>query len=128
MSPGVADMSFVLATFEDDVLAVEFLPRDNGPKYSSVMSEQQLPTLPADLLTTGQAANLIHCNPATIWRWCLRGKVPSWRRGRQLLVSRADVLACVQRVESTKPAPESGAQKAAVDVWADAGVKRWGLW
>jgi len=48
---------------------------------------------PADLIRTREAARLMHCHIATVFRWALSGRLRSWRRGRAVLVSRADVLA-----------------------------------
>jgi excisionase family DNA binding protein len=55
--------------------------------------------LPADLVPLGKAATELHCNRATVYRWCLGGKLRSWRRaGTRYLVSLADVRQLLQPV------------------------------
>ena len=61
-------------------------------------------TFPDDLITVPAAAKLLGCHLATVRRWLFRGKLQGWRVGRRYRVSRAELLACVQRVEP-RPAP-----------------------
>jgi excisionase family DNA binding protein len=54
---------------------------------------------PEDLITPRQAAKLLHCHIATVYRYVLQGKLPCWRRAQcHHLVSRRDVLALFEPV------------------------------
>jgi excisionase family DNA binding protein len=55
---------------------------------------------PDDLLKPSEAAVLLHCHVATVYRLVGRGLLRAWRRGlsRRLLVSRADALALLRPV------------------------------
>lgn len=56
------------------------------------------PSLPDDLISLSEAAQLIGCTRTTLGRWIDRGMIPGWRRGWVRFVRRSDVLAQVQRI------------------------------
>lgn len=63
-----------------------------------------------DLITPGQAARLMKCSIASIYRWCLSGRLPFVKRVGRRLIRRTDLLALLvpgepRRKEQT-PAPE----------------------
>jgi excisionase family DNA binding protein len=60
------------------------------------------PVIPSDLITPIEAAALLNTSAGTIRRWC-RGKLPAFKLGGRLRVSRADVLAMLRRVETPGP-------------------------
>lgn len=82
--------------------------------------------MPDDVMTTGQAANLVRVRPSTVYRWALAGKVPSWRRNGRLLVSRADVQALVERTATAAPAPEPVKERRARKDWTERVLRKWG--
>jgi excisionase family DNA binding protein len=60
--------------------------------------------IPPDAVTVGQAAELLHCAPCSVWRRIKAGVVRGWRVGwGKWLLSRAEVLALVQ---CNSPRPE----------------------
>lgn len=68
--------------------------------------------LPGDLLSLTAAAKLLpgrepgkHLHVATLWRWTTEGKLPAWRIGGCVYVSRADVLGLARPVQGRKPQP-----------------------
>lgn len=75
---------------------------------------------PADLMTTLEAAALIHVHPNTIRTWIRGGQLPAWRFGlRSLRVSRADVLAMLRPVQVGDPPP-------VVPAWVDEQLRKVG--
>jgi excisionase family DNA binding protein len=61
--------------------------------------------LPEDLLTPAQVARLLKVHISTVYRWCLSGRLPSYRRaGSRFLICRADVRALLEPV---RPSPTS---------------------
>lgn len=84
--------------------------------------------LPEDAIPCGKAAKLLHSDPSMVWRWVAEGKLPGWKVGRRLFVSRADVLAQVRQVVPAKgkaPRPETERQKIKRETAAT--LERWGL-
>lgn len=74
--------------------------------------------LPDDAISIGQAAKLVRCHKSAVYRWALKGVIPYWRRGpgRRLLVSRADVLARLEKGAPTaavKPIVPTAREKSA---------------
>lgn len=67
--------------------------------------------LPDDLLAVPEAARLLRCHQATILRWIFKGKLTGYRAGRRWKVSRAALLAKVERRgEPATPLPKSRAE------------------
>ncbi len=58
------------------------------------------PIIPDDLMNTSDVAKLLNVTSMTIRRWIESNKLPAFRVGSRLRVSRADALAFVQRVET----------------------------
>jgi excisionase family DNA binding protein len=63
-------------------------------------------TIPDDLITPTEAAQLLHVHLATVYRWIDQGRLPTWRvggcvghRGRRR-VRRSDVLALIRPEQS----------------------------
>lgn len=83
--------------------------------------------LPDDAISTTAAGHLLKVHPSTVIRWIQAGRIPGWRVEKRFLVSRADVLARVRRVETARPAPPPVFDDAARRRWVEEGLKRWGL-
>ncbi len=57
--------------------------------------------IPDDLIRPSQAAKMLGCHMATVYRWVVTGKIPGWRRGgNRYLVRLADVKAMLEPVEA----------------------------
>jgi excisionase family DNA binding protein len=83
--------------------------------------------LPADAVTVGQAAELLHCAPCSVWRRIKAGAVRGWRVGwGKWLLSRAEVLSLIRMND---PAPEAlgRAELAARAEETDAVLRREGV-
>lgn len=65
--------------------------------------------LPADAISTGEAARLVGASINTVRRWIEIGKLRAWYRGTWLMVSRADVLGMVREYipVAREPAPRT---------------------
>lgn len=77
------------------------------------------PPIPADLISAAEAAALApsprpgqRTAVSTIHRWCDRGRLTAYRRGRWLFVSRAEVLGLVEAGEPAAPKVKGPAKKA----------------
>lgn len=57
--------------------------------------------VPDDLMYLPQACRLIGVSMHTMRRWVLNGRIRAWRIERRYRVSRADVLAKIERVRVT---------------------------
>lgn len=60
---------------------------------------------PADPIRLSQAAKLINCDPATVFRWIATGKIRGWQKGRMWRVSKAEVLSDWSAGKPVKPHP-----------------------
>lgn len=77
------------------------------------MNEQEQTPLPADAMTTGQAAKMIGVATQTVYTWAKSGKIRGWWVGERIIVSRADVLAMVQPLKpEVSDAPRTAAERA----------------
>jgi hypothetical protein len=73
------------------------------------------PEVPDDLITVREAVALLKSpwkgketiNKQTLYRWIWQGKLPSWRRGSYIFVSRRDVEALTQLQPTQVQAPPS---------------------
>ena len=83
--------------------------------------------LPDDLIDTTEAARLLRCHVATVFRWILAGKLPGWRRGRRHFVRRADVVAAWTRPKEQPPKLESRREVRERERWVDEVLKKAGL-
>jgi len=87
--------------------------------------EQQ--TLPDDLIGTSAAAKMLAVSPKTLRGWIKDGKVPAFRIGSRMRVSRRDVLAVIQRVETDGPRIATRAEVEAHAKWVDDTLKAAGV-
>ncbi len=53
---------------------------------------------PVDLITPAAAATILRLQVRTLRGWVRAGKLPGWRIGTRVLVSEADVRACIRPV------------------------------
>ena len=60
---------------------------------------------PADLLTPNQAAQLLGVDPASIRRWLKTGRMPGYKIGGGVRVSKVDVLAMLKPAEPDNNVP-----------------------
>ena len=84
---------------------------------------------PTDLISIKDAARLANnTHRATIQRWIHSGKLPAWKLGKRLLVSRADVLAMIQPFtprERFRPATAKANRQH--EEWADEVLRKAGV-
>lgn len=67
-------------------------------------------SIPDDLITPKEAARLLRCHLASVYRWIGEGKLAAWKRlGHRILVSHAAVERLLQPVEAreTVTVPEA---------------------
>jgi excisionase family DNA binding protein len=63
-------------------------------------------TLPDDLITPKEVARLLKVHVSTVYRWCLSGRLPSYRRaGCRFLIRLADVRSLLQPVQPSPVCP-----------------------
>ena len=63
-----------------------------------------LDSFPEDLISPHEAAKIVHCHVATIWRWVHQGKIRAWKRGgSRYLLSKADLLEQLEPVSPVRP-------------------------
>lgn len=92
---------FVDSGFSREHCLVEIVPAGEGKIYytlaacSSIGAMGKANTASLDMLDVRTAAALVHRNPETVRRWVWSGRLAAQRRGRRLLVARADVEALV---------------------------------
>jgi excisionase family DNA binding protein len=79
--------------------------------------------IPADLISPREAAKLLSTSESTIRRWC-RGKLPAFKVGGRLRVSRADVMAMFRRVETPGPTIQTRAEVEQREKWIDETLKK----
>lgn len=89
--------------------------------------------IPDDLIPLAEARLLIpsprpgkRTNLATVYRLITAGQLRAWKRGRWLFVSKAEVLDMPERVRRT-PLPPPVEDRAEIDRWTLAGLKKFGL-
>jgi len=81
--------------------------------------------IPNDLMSLIEAGKLIQVSKGTIGRWVRLGKLPAFQIGSRFRVSRADVLAQVQRVQPAKgPAIPTRSEAAATQKWVSDELRR----
>ncbi len=93
-----------------------------GPRFG--------PGAPADLIGTGEACEILHCEPSTLYRYVRNGALPHWRRlglngGRNctIFVSRADCERLMRPGAAAPPAsPSANSECVAAAVLRDAGL------
>jgi excisionase family DNA binding protein len=62
--------------------------------------------LPDDLITPNQVARLLKVHISTVYRWCLSGRLPSYRRaGWRFLIRRSDVRTILEPVRPSPSCP-----------------------
>ena len=79
--------------------------------------------IPTDLISTREAAQLLATSESTIRRWA-KGRMPAFKVGGRLRVSRADVLAMIQRVQTPGPTIPTRAEVEARAKWVEEELRR----
>lgn len=74
-------------------------------------TDNELPAL--DLLTSGQAGNLLGVSAQTIKNWVRRGKLPGYRVGERIMVPRDAVAKYVERAKTSLELEEISDEEAA---------------
>lgn len=83
--------------------------------------------LPDDLIGTRQVAEMLGVSIHTVRCWINAGKLPGFRIGGRIRVSRADVVAMVQRVETAGPMLRTKAETEMRAAWVDATLRKAGI-
>lgn len=77
-------------------------------------------TIPNDLMTADEAGELLRVSGASVRRWVNAGKLPGYRAGANIRVSREDVAAFLRRTKPAKgPMPRTAAELRAEDEETD---------
>lgn len=77
-------------------------------------------TVPSDLITPVEAAKMLLVNPSSVRRWVQEGKLPGYRAGNKIRLSREDVAAFLRRAKPVKgPMPRTVAELRAEDEETD---------
>ncbi len=48
------------------------------------------------LLSRKQAADFLHCNLVTLWRYTREGRIPYYRAGRKMLFKKSEILKAIK--------------------------------
>ena len=85
-------------------------------------------SVPVDLLTPAQVAEMLKVSAASVRCWIHHGKLPAIRVGGRLRIHRADVEAMLTPVETVLvERPESKREIAARKAETDRVLKEWGV-
>lgn len=83
---------------------------------------------PTDLITPDEAAQLLRCHRATIYRLIGSGRLTAWKRGRRKFVSRAEALAQITLLHPPVPlVAESSRRRTARDRRTEEVLRREGM-
>lgn len=74
-------------------------------------------TTPTDLITTGEAADMLGNSYWTVSEWCRTGRLPCKRVAQAYLISRADVEALIESIQQRLTLAEAADMLGVSEQW-----------
>ena len=87
----------------------------------SLEKVETLENLPSDLIESRHAARIAQCHLNSLYRWVNRGRLRGWRRCGRTFVSRGELMALFERIETQR-------EKAVNEIATKGEVKRMKRW